>query len=103
MYKTVYLTDKKFCSLPLSSNIGEDLLINVRDGGIFYWYKSDGVTARSVNITSLTNSDLAPTIAKIVLVSDTDRHIIAFGCDPETAIGTQDPLLIRFSSQESLR
>ena len=83
-------------------NFGEDLLINVRDGGIFYWDKSDGVTARAVNITSLTNSDLAHTIAKIVLVSDTDRHIIAFGCDPETAIGTQDPLLIRFSSQESL-
>ena len=36
------------------------------------------------------------------MVSDQDRHIIAFGCDGETSIGTQDPLLIRFGSQESL-
>ena len=34
-------------------------------------------------------------------MSDRDRHIIAFGCDPENNIGVQDPLLIRFSSQES--
>ena len=43
-----------------------------------------------------------PRIAKQILVSDVDRHVIAFGCDGETSIGTQDPLLIRFSSQESL-
>ena len=36
------------------------------------------------------------------MVSDRDRHVLAFGCDPESNIGTQDPLLIRFSSQESL-
>ena len=83
-------------------NFGEDLLINVRDSGIFYWDKSNGTNTRAVAISSLASSDLAPTIAKKVLVSDADRHIIAFGCDPETAIGTQDPLLIRFSSQESL-
>lgn len=83
-------------------NFGEDLLINIRDGGIFYWDRTNGVGTRAVELSSLTNSDLAPTIAKKVLVSDADRHVIAFGCDPETAIGTQDPLLIRFSSQESL-
>ena len=83
-------------------NFGEDLLINARDSGIFYWDKTDGTTARAVALSAITNSNLAPTIAKKVLVSDADRHIIAFGCDPETDIGTQDPLLIRFSSQESL-
>ena len=83
-------------------NFGEDLIINARDSGIFYWDKSGGTGARAVELSSLTNSNLAPTIAKKVLVSDADRHIIAFGCDPENAIGTQDPLLIRFSSQESL-
>ena len=35
------------------------------------------------------------------MVSDRDRHILAHGCDPEFNI-EQDPLLIRFSSQESL-
>ena len=34
------------------------------------------------------------------MVSDRDRHVIVFGCDGETTVGTQDPLLIRFSSQE---
>jgi len=82
-------------------NFGEDLILNARDGGIFYWDKSSGIGARAVKLSSLSGSTLAPTIAKKVLVSDADRHIIAFGCDPESAIGTQDPLLIRFSSQES--
>ena len=35
-------------------------------------------------------------------MSDVDRHVIAFGCDPLDNIGTQDPLLIRFSDQESV-
>ena len=82
-------------------NFGEDLIINARDSGIFYWDKTNDVTTRAVVLSSLSGSNLAPTIAKKVLVSDRDRHIIAFGCDPETAIGTQDPLVIRFSSQES--
>ena len=83
-------------------NFGEDLILNARDGGIFYWDKSSGVGARAVELSSLSGSTLAPTIAKKVLVSDADRHIIAFGCDGELSIGTQDPLLIRFGSQESL-
>ena len=82
-------------------NFGEDLIINVRDAGIFYWDKTSGVSSRAVSLASRTNADATtPTIAKQIIVSDRDRHIIAFGCDPENAIGTQDPLLIRFSSQE---
>ena len=34
-------------------NFGEDLVFNVRNGGIFYWDESGGVTARGVNITDL--------------------------------------------------
>jgi len=83
-------------------NFGEDLIINARDAGIFYWDKTNGTGTRAVALSSLSGSNLAPTIAKKVIVSDRDRHIIAFGCDGELSIGTQDPLLIRFSSQESL-
>lgn len=83
-------------------NFGEDLILNARDSGIFYWDRTSGTGERAVKLSSLSGSNLAPTIAKKVLVSNADRHIIAFGCDPETAIGTQDPLLIRFGSQESL-
>jgi hypothetical protein len=83
-------------------NFGEDLLYNVRDGGIYYWDKSSGTTARGVALSSLGGASSTPTVAKQIMVSDTDRHVIAFGCDSEASPGVQDPLLIRFSSQESL-
>ena len=58
--------------------------------------------SRAIALSDLAGASGAPTIAKTVLVSDVDRHVIAFGCDPVDDIGTQDPLLIRFSSQESV-
>jgi len=83
-------------------NFGEDLLFNVRDGGIYYWDKTNGTSTRGVELSSLAGANYTPTIAKQVLVSDRDRHVIAFGCDPQNDPGVQDPLLIRFSDQESL-
>ena len=83
-------------------NFGEDLLMNVRNGGIYYWDKSTGSGTRAVSLDSLSGATSTPTIAKQVMVSDRDRHIIAFGCDTEANPGVQDPLAIRFSSQESL-
>ena len=85
-----------------NDNFGEDLLINVRDGGLFYWDATNGLGTRAVNITTLSSLPKIPTVAKQVLVSDRDRHVIAFGCDPESTPGVQDPLTIRFSSQESV-
>jgi hypothetical protein len=82
-------------------NFGEDLIINVRNAGIYYWDKTSGVSSRATALSDLSTDSTTPTIAKQVLVSDVDRHVIAFGCDPENAIGTQDPLLIRFSDQEN--
>ena len=83
-------------------NFGEDLLLNVKNGGIYYWDRTSGIAARAIELKDVPNSILAPTIAKQIMVSDQSRHIIAFGCDGEGSIGTQDPLLIRFGSQESL-
>lgn len=83
-------------------NFGEDLIMNVRDGAIYYWDKSGGTSARAIEITTISGSTNAPTVAKKVIVSERDRHVLAFGCDSETASGIQDPLLIRFASQESL-
>jgi hypothetical protein len=86
-------------------NFGEDLLFNARDGGIYYWdtSASDYNVDRAVALADLPGADPGtPTIAKQVIVSDNDRHVIAFGCDAQNNVGVQDPLLIRFSSQESL-
>ena len=33
-------------------NFGEDLVMNVRDGAIYYWDKSSGTSARAVEITN---------------------------------------------------
>lgn len=88
-------------------NFGEDLVFNVRTGGIFYWDASNGTSNRGVNIVDLAGANSAPVIANQVIVSERDRHVIAFGCNPEfNSAGSpttiQDPLVIRFSSQESV-
>ena len=82
-------------------NFGEDLIFNISDGSIFYWDATNGTSTRAVALTSLTGASDVPTVARKVLVSDVDRHVIIFGCNP---IGSAvlDPLLIRFGSQESL-
>jgi hypothetical protein len=82
-------------------NFGEDLIFNVRDGGIYYWDKSLGFAARGVPLTALPGAQAVPRVASQILVSERDRHVIAFGCDPEFDPGVQDPLLIRFSDQEN--
>ena len=83
-------------------NFGEDLIFNVRGGGIYYSDVSAGLNNRAVNITALSGASDAPTVALQIMVSDTDQHVIAFGCN---AIGssTIDPLFVRFSTQESAR
>lgn len=81
-------------------NFGEDLIFNVLDGGIYYWDRTTGVSARGVALSSLSGAQAVPTIARQVMVSERDRHVIAFGCNPEGS-GDQDPLTIRFSDQEN--
>ena len=90
-------------------NFGEDLLINPRDDEIYYWDKTNNVTTRAVKLNTITGTKRSvPTKAKQVLVSDRDRHVIAFGSDGLNSSssatdgdGIQDPLLIRFSDQEN--
>ena len=98
------LTDSNQLRLWTHDHFGEDLLINVRGGGIYYWDESSGVTSRAVELSSLSGSNLAPTKGSQVLVSETDRHIIVLGADPivgSSRSGSGDPMLIAFSDQES--
>ncbi len=81
-------------------NFGEDLLMNIRDGSIFYWDKSGGLGQRAVEISTVAGANNVPTVAKQILVSDRDRHVLAFGCNPQGST-VQDNLLVRFSDQES--
>ncbi len=84
-------------------NFGEDLLINPRNGGIYYWDSSAGTETRSVSISDLAGADgFEPTIARQIMVSDEDRHVLAFACDAVDNIGTQDTLLVRWGDSESV-
>jgi len=81
-------------------NFGQDLVYNIRDGGIYYWAYDSLLSTRGVALSSLDSN--APTIARQMLVSDRDRHVIALGCDAYgDATNTQDKLLIRWSDQEN--
>jgi hypothetical protein len=87
-------------------NFGEDLIANPRAGSIYYWDNSNGLTTRSVLLSSLSGANLTPTKGLQVIVSDVDRHVIVLGADPISnttglRTGSIDPLLIAFSDQEN--
>jgi len=85
-------------------NFGENLLINVRGGGVYQWTENDGLTTRAVALSDISGADKAPTVGLQVLVSETDRHAIVLGADPITSgsrTGVVDPMLIAFSDSES--
>jgi hypothetical protein len=79
-------------------NFGEDLILNEKDGFVFYWDKTLGTNVRAKNLIEL--SDAAPTKSRKVIVSERDRHVICFGANP-IGSSVQDRLLVRFSSQEN--
>jgi len=99
------LSDKDQLRLWSHDAFGEDLIINTRNGGIYYWDESSGLSNRAVNITTLSGANLAPTVGLQTIVSDIDRHVIVLGADAisgSARTGNIDPLLIVFSSQESI-
>tara|TARA_R100000234_G_scaffold23231_1_gene13204 strand:- start:1526 stop:3406 length:1881 start_codon:yes stop_codon:yes gene_type:complete len=87
-------------------NFGEDIIINPRFGGVFYWDESNGLSTRAVALSELSGANLTPTKALQVMVSDIDRHVICFGADPLNTGGTArtgsiDPMFIAWSDQEN--
>ena len=86
-------------------NFGEDLIINPRGGGIYYWTENSGSSVRAVALEDLTGANLPPTLALQTLVSDVDRHVICLGADPLDDAGVArtsaiDPLFICWCDQE---
>jgi len=80
-------------------NFGNKLIATINGGESFEW-DSNPIGANNTRATIITG---APTASAFTLVSTPDRHLIFFGT--ETTIGTkstQDPMFIRFSSQEDI-
>ena len=81
-------------------NFGDDGLCLPRNGALYYWDESSGVTTRAVIASSVGGASNPPVSALQIMMSDVDRHVIAFGCNP-IGSSTLDPLLVRFSDAEN--
>jgi hypothetical protein len=81
-------------------NFGEDLIFNVRNDNIYYWDATLGLSNRASALSAQAGASDAPTTARQIVISDTDRHVIALGAN---TLGTteQDLLLVRWSDQEN--
>ena len=85
------------------ANFGEDLLFSPRGSAFYIWQPGGGATpAYGTRGTVVTGTDVPSKINQI-MVSDTSRIVICFGCNDYGAYDTTpiDPLLIRWSAQES--
>ena len=86
-------------------NYGEDLIFNVRAGGVYRWIENNGTGTRATALSDATGANQVPTAALQVLTSETDRHLIVLGADPlntsNVRTGSVDPMLIAFSDQEN--
>jgi len=85
------------------ANFGEDLLFSPRGGALYLWQPGAGVAPAFTARGTLVSGTDVPAFINEVLVSDTSRIVICFGCNDYGAYGTTpiDPLLIRWSAQES--
>lgn len=84
------------------SNFGDNLVFAPRGGAMYYWVEANGTTTRGVLVSSLPGADASvPSVVNFVFVSDTSRFVFAFGCN-DYGSSTQDPMLIRWSDQESV-
>lgn len=84
-----------------ASNFGEDLVFGPRGGNIYYWNGAGSITDRGVAIQTLAGATDPPVVQNFVYVSDIYRFVICFGCN-DVGSATQDPMLIRWSDQESV-
>ena len=83
-------------------NLDNDLIATINGGAIYYWERGTAtdpdVATHAVLLSSLGGANAVPAIAMQTLVSQQDRHVLAFGCTPFGG-GDPDPLLIRWSNQ----
>jgi hypothetical protein len=102
-------------------NFDNDLVMNIRadtsaggvatGGPIYYWERgatvnpTNALETRAVLLSGLTLNGVAasdvPDSAGQILISQNDKHLLAFGCQPYGgSTGDYDPLLIRWASQD---
>lgn len=85
------------------SNFGEDLLFSPRGSALYLWQPGSGATPAFGTRGTLVSGTDVPAYINQIMVSDSTRIVIAFGCNDYGAYGTTaiDPLLVRWTAQES--
>jgi len=83
-------------------NFDNDLIANIRNGPIYIWEYTGAFNTRAVLLSSLSGAASVPVEAMQILVSQNDKHLLAFGCVPygSSSTGDFDPLLIRWANQD---
>ena len=80
---------------------GEDVVACYRDGSIYYYDVSLGLSLRMTALEDMAGANQVPVVARQVMLSDSDRTMIAFGVNlPGESV--QDPLLIRWCDREDI-
>jgi hypothetical protein len=80
-------------------NFDDNLVANIRGGSPYYWTLDASYTTRAVPLSSISGASDVPTQVTQLLVSQGDKHLLAFGATPYGG-GPFDPLLIRWSNQD---
>lgn len=95
----VQVSDLRTWSL---DNWGEDLIATIRNGAIYYWDSSGGLSSPAIELKDVAGSTFAPEIATTSLVLTENRQLVVFGANPIDDTANQDKLLIRWSDNEDL-
>ena len=86
------------------ANFGERLLFSPRGGALYVWDPGSGSIPAYGTRGSIVSGTYTPSLINEIMVSDSSRITIAFGCnDPSGtyATTTLDPMQIRWTAQES--
>lgn len=83
-------------------NFDNDMIANIRNGPIYIWEYNGSFNTRAVLLSSLSGASSVPVRAMQTLVSQNDKHLLAFGCVPygSSSANDFDPLLIRWANQD---
>ena len=78
-----------------------DTVMNIRNGAIYYWAFEATYSVRPILLSAVGGASDVPDEAMQILVSQNDKHLLAFGCTPfGSSAPTFDPLLIRWADQD---
>jgi len=81
-------------------NFYDSLIANIRNGAIYIWEYDATYTSRAVLLSSLGGAADVPEEAMQIMVSQGDKHLLAFGAT-EYGSAVFNPLLIRWSDQDN--